>query len=262
MKGIIFLDLDGTLLNKQSKISQSNHNILKELGKKGYLSVIASGRSPKEIVSLTSGTNINSYISLNGQYVVYEGRVIGDYQIPFSIATRLLEEAEKLGHPVASYTPSEYRINFLDDTTKKLYLLDNAPLPVIDKQFPFKNQINLLYLFSENLKHDCILQKIFEKELTFFRDSKYSVTIVTKGRSKQSGILDIYSILKSIPLEKTYAFGDGNNDISMFNAVGHAIAMGNGTPAVKSAAEFVTKNHDQDGIEDGIEAALKHYRII
>ena len=61
-----------------------------------------------------------------------------------------------------------------------------------------------------------------------------------------------------VDIDHTYAFGDGFNDISMLKAAGHGIAMGNGQEKTKKAAEYVTKNID----EDGVYHALKHYRLI
>lgn len=58
--------------------------------------------------------------------------------------------------------------------------------------------------------------------------------------------------------EDTYAFGDGMNDLSMFRAVGHGIAMGNAFDALKAQAEYVTDAIDHDGIAN----ALKHYHLI
>jgi hydroxymethylpyrimidine pyrophosphatase-like HAD family hydrolase len=61
-----------------------------------------------------------------------------------------------------------------------------------------------------------------------------------------------------VPLENTYALGDGMNDISMLKMAGHSIAMGNGQEAVKEAAEYVTTGINEDGVWNG----LKHYHLI
>lgn len=54
------------------------------------------------------------------------------------------------------------------------------------------------------------------------------------------------------------AFGDGENDIDMLSFAQIGIAMGNADSAVKSAADYVTENVDDDGIEQ----ALKFWKII
>ena len=54
------------------------------------------------------------------------------------------------------------------------------------------------------------------------------------------------------------AFGDGQNDVDMFSAVGTAVAMGNACRAAKEAADYVTDHVDEDGIWN----ALKHFGVL
>ena len=56
-----------------------------------------------------------------------------------------------------------------------------------------------------------------------------------------------------VPREKTLAFGDGLNDISMIRAAGVGIAMDNAEDVVKEAADWVTASCDEDGVARGIE---------
>ncbi|MGG5317999.1 hypothetical protein IGI49_004898 [Enterococcus sp. AZ071] len=63
------------------------------------------------------------------------------------------------------------------------------------------------------------------------------------------------SLKENVP---TYAFGDGNNDLPMFEAVDYRIAMGNGTDKIKKAADFVTKSNEDGGIIHG----LHHLNLI
>ncbi len=44
------------------------------------------------------------------------------------------------------------------------------------------------------------------------------------------------------------AFGDGNNDIEMFQAVGHSVAMGNASADLKAIASEVCGTCAEDGI--------------
>ena len=67
-------------------------------------------------------------------------------------------------------------------------------------------------------------------------------------------VLEHYGIDKS----ETMAFGDGQNDVDMFSAVGTAVAMGNACRAAKEAADYITDNVDEDGIWN----ALKHFGVL
>ncbi len=50
-----------------------------------------------------------------------------------------------------------------------------------------------------------------------------------------------------IAKEETVIFGDGENDLSMFDC-GVAVAMGNAMETVKRAADAVTDDNNHDGI--------------
>ena len=58
------------------------------------------------------------------------------------------------------------------------------------------------------------------------------------------GMLDFYHLSK----EEAMAFGDGNNDIEMLQAVGHGIAMQNASEELKAAADEVCGDVAEDGI--------------
>lgn len=62
----------------------------------------------------------------------------------------------------------------------------------------------------------------------------------------------------SFPQMRSFAFGDGQNDVCMFRSVDVRVAMGNAVPALKQVADFVTRDFDQDGLL----YALQHYGIL
>jgi hydroxymethylpyrimidine pyrophosphatase-like HAD family hydrolase len=54
-------------------------------------------------------------------------------------------------------------------------------------------------------------------------------------------------------VENTYAFGDGLNDLEMFELVKYPVAMGNAFDIVKKSASYVTTSNDEDGIVNGLQ---------
>lgn len=61
-----------------------------------------------------------------------------------------------------------------------------------------------------------------------------------------------------ISRDESMAFGDGGNDISMLDYVSLGVAMGNANDTVKSHADYITDECDQDGVV----SALKHFKLI
>lgn len=71
--------------------------------------------------------------------------------------------------------------------------------------------------------------------------------MLRKENSKARGIEDVIKYF-GLSIENTMAFGDGFNDLEMFDTVGFSVAMGNAEEALKARAHYVTKNIEQDGI--------------
>ena len=81
--------------------------------------------------------------------------------------------------------------------------------------------------------------------------------ILPKGDAKADGIratMELYGLTR----EEIIAFGDGDNDLSMFALAGTAVAMGNASDAVKSAADHVTDTVENDGACQ----ALRHFGLL
>ena len=70
--------------------------------------------------------------------------------------------------------------------------------------------------------------------------------------SKATGIHDVLKMLH-IPVENSYCFGDGPNDVEMFETVGHPFAMGNALDIIKEKAEAVCP----DVLDDGVAVKLQ-----
>jgi hydroxymethylpyrimidine pyrophosphatase-like HAD family hydrolase len=69
--------------------------------------------------------------------------------------------------------------------------------------------------------------------------------------TKEHGILELCDILGVNRLNVT-GVGDGHNDLHMFKAVGHKVAMGNAITELKEAADIVIGRVEDDGLADFI----------
>ena len=54
--------------------------------------------------------------------------------------------------------------------------------------------------------------------------------------------------------EELMALGDNGNDVTMLEAAGCSVAMGDGSPEALAAAKHVTAAHDQEGLARAVEA--------
>ena len=88
------------------------------------------------------------------------------------------------------------------------------------------------------------------KEKPFFLD------ITCKGTSKGNAIKKLCEYLK-IDLKDSVALGDSYNDLSMFEVVGHSVAMGNAPEDIKRIVDEVTDTNNEDGVAKFLEKLNK-----
>lgn len=254
---LVFFDLDGTLLDGESKVTAETAKAMITLREKSVLPLISSGRSPGEIEEIMKGTKIDSYVGFNGQYVVAEGVPILENALPVPLIERMAEFAKERNHPISFYGRNHYTATFHDHNLLSLYEMDHATVPEIDQEYYKKNAIFLMELFFSDQSAEAEYLAEFGGELRIMRDSPYSLAVVTKGNSKKSGVEYLIRHLKAETLP-VYIFGDGNNDLDMFDLKATKVAMGNAAPALKEKADYITDTNLANGVIKG----LSHFGLI
>lgn len=253
-RGTVFFDLDGTLLNAQSRVDDSVATAVHQLKENGYLPVISTGRSPIEIEAATSTTGIDTYITLNGAFVQSQDKVIYQNNIKPELVKQVIEQAKEFGDSVSMHSPTESFLSEASPFVEEFYRAVDIDLPLIDPLFYQKGDVPMVVVVSGGDS-----ERYQEKfpELKFYKTGPYSIDTVEKDVSKMSGIKHL---IKGLALEDkpVYAFGDGTNDLPMIKYADYGIAMGNGIDSVKDAATYITTENVNGGIVNG----LKHYNLI
>ncbi|MFJ8266205.1 Cof-type HAD-IIB family hydrolase [Peribacillus asahii] len=248
---IVFFDIDGTLLDHDKKLPISTKKAIKQLQDNGVFVAIATGRSPFMFESLREELNIDTFVSFNGQYVVFEKEVVYRNPLKISELKKLHETAEKYNH-----TP----IVFMDEATMKSSVANHErvekalgslrfPYPDVEVDFYEQNDIYQALLFCTEEEEERFSDHC--ESFRFIRWHQYSTDVLPSDSSKAEGIKILMEHV-GFQLEDVYAFGDGLNDIEMLEAVGHGIAMGNAASTVKEHADYVTKDVGEEGIYHGL----------
>ncbi|AQY52557.1 hypothetical protein PWEIH_01485 [Listeria weihenstephanensis FSL R9-0317] len=251
MKKIVFFDVDGTLVNDNKEIPDSARKAVKDLQDKGVYVAIASGRAPFLLKDICEELNINSYVSFNGQYVVFEGEMVFDNPLPQTSMERLIEVTEELDHPLVFMNEETLRTNIPDHhrvhegmgSLKQDY-------PELDATFYQGRTLYQCLLFADE-SFDAFYKEKFP-EYGFLRWHDVSMDVAPANGSKAVGIREMLKRL-DFKIEDAYAFGDGLNDIEMLQEVGTGVAMENGRDEVKAIADFVTDSVDNDGVLKGLQ---------
>lgn len=86
----------------------------------------------------------------------------------------------------------------------------------------------------------------------WYDNSKFAFNITHINATKEHAVADVLARL-GVAQEAAIGIGDGDNDLHLFKAVGHKVAMGNGGPALKAAADEIAPHVDDDGLAEIIE---------
>lgn len=120
-----------------------------------------------------------------------------------------------------------------------------------DPDFYKGNDIYQMLTF-ENDGQKVELPAQLQEDLRTVRWDAISSDIVLKDSSKAAGVAKIVEKLGLKP-ENVLVFGDGLNDIELFEYAGIAIAMGHSHPELQKRADYITKKVEEDGIFDALE---------
>ncbi|MFU0791696.1 Cof-type HAD-IIB family hydrolase [Virgibacillus proomii] len=255
-KKIVFFDIDGTILNETNKIPSSTKQAIKQLQDNGVYVAIATGRAPFMFEHIRKELNIHSFVSFNGQYVVFEGEEVYTNPINSDELADLYQATLKHKFPIVFMNHQQMKATvpdhpFINESLKSL----DFSYPDVDPAFYEQESIYQALLFCKQKE-----EKLFAKDhkaLHFLRWHEYSCDIIPQGGSKAVGVKKLIEA-SGLNIADTYAFGDGLNDMEMIKEIGTGVAMGNAIQELKTVADYTTDHVEKDGIAKG----LKQLRLI
>lgn len=255
----IFFDIDGTLLShKTKKVPDSTKKAFHLLKKKGILTFIATGRHISEMKDLPlNDLEFEGYITLNGQYCYNHKELIYDLPIDQNDIDNIIEEIDKKPFPCIFVEKDLMYINYHNQAVQIVQDAISTPLPDInDLHRGTTHPIYQVIPYDiDEMNENHILQLMPHCKRT--RWHSLAIDIIPNEGGKQNGIKEVLKYYH-INQNETMAFGDGQNDIDMFEFCHIGVALGNANKEVQQQADYVTDDIDDDGIYN----ALKHFHII
>lgn len=249
-KKVVFFDLDGTLLNEDKVVLESTKRAVHTLQEKGIYTAISTGRSPQMFDWLLEELNINSYVSMNGQHVIFEGQEIYSNPMDPDMLHDLARLVKGKGHGLAYSNHQMLRVSeemhpYIIPSFESLKI----SYPLVEPEFYKHSPVHQVQLYCERKDAQQYVERYSDH--TFINWGNYASDMLPRGSSKAVGVQKMLEKL-GIPKENSYAFGDGTNDFEMLAFVGTGIAMGNAVPELKAIADYVTTSCSENGILDGL----------
>lgn len=270
---IIFIDVDGTLCNDEGFVPESAAIAIKEARKNGHLVYLCTGRSKAEIYDYIMEIGFDGIIGAGGGFVEVGNKMLYHRKVSEENVRHLVEFFNK--HNVDFYIESNGGLyaskNLIPKLEEILYGdIENDPVARDKKEHNPNHFIEALItgqdLYRDDVNKACFLEPrdiSFEQIKEEFKNEFEVIHCTVPAFGEDSGELGVPEVHKATAIEvllkhlninikDTIAFGDGLNDIEMFEFCELGIAMGNAKEGLKEIADEITNTHDEGGIYNSL----------
>ena len=266
-KRMLFLDLDGTLLNDDKQITSGNRAALNLALSRGHGVIITTGRPLKSAMDQARKLELDR----PGCYVIaYNGASVYDWgqekqiftrTLPYSVVNRVFEKANEMDLHVQTYDTWNVLVEPRgDDAAVRRYCqfikMEHKVISDVHtdlKEEPVKCLV-INYEEKSGLEsiQNWIRTHMGEEVDCFFSCDQY-LEVVPKGINKGEAVKMLCAMM-NVGIEDAVAVGDAANDLAMIKTAGIGVAMANGTEEVKSIANYITeKDNNHDGIVEVVD---------
>ena len=266
---MIGLDLDGTLLTSEKKLTAHTKEVLKEAIRQGVIVLVATGRPYSGIPQeLREFAGMRYALTSNGARILdtADDEVLIEHLLPLESAKKALEILEKydtlqevyfdgVGYAeqkklaeIGRYHHNPYMWEYVLKTRK--------PVADIHKLIAseHRDMDKLQALFADMGERTKAWEELSTmKELVLVGSLGYNIEINAAGVDKGKGLVALGEYL-GIRREEIMACGDGDNDVRMLCEAGFGVAMANAEEQVKAAADYITDTNDAEGVAKAIES--------
>lgn len=262
----LFLDLDGTLLNDDKEISPANREALGKALEQGHKVIITTGRAMSSAVKQNQRLGLTDpgcyIIAYNGGMMMdsHTGRIIHQDNIPREVALRAIGIARELGVHIQTYDAAgvivepdavDEGLAYYCNGSKIGYRIVENYAAALHCDVPKLVAIDLHDRQPLEALSEAVQQELGQWVDCYFSCREY-LEIVPLGVNKGNAVGWMCQKL-GIDIADSIAAGDADNDLSMIQVAGVGVAMANGSPAVRSAADYVTlHDNNHDGIAEVI----------
>ena len=265
---LILLDLDGTLLTSDKKISPANYAALEKCAADGVHIVPSTGRIYGGMPQVVRDLPFVRYVvAVNGAqvYDVKEDKVLCREEIDLETAFRVFAEMDKLpviydcymgGSGYDDAAMYERVDEFISDPPVNA-MVKGTRKPVPDLRAFLREQgcpLQKIQMFFKDMDRRARelerLPKLFP-DLVVTSSITNNIEFNAKNANKGEALRFLCRHL-GLDVSESMSFGDSSNDLSMIEAAGVGVAMANADKSLLDAADYITDTNDNDGVAKAI----------
>jgi len=276
-KTLFVADLDGTLLAPDATLSEYSRHTLRALLAEGLLFTVATARALPSIRAILGDVALPlPVIELNGALVsdAATGRRVAVHALSSDVASAVLATicdrglsafiataGDEAGRLYYAQLPNPAMVWYRDE---KVALADPRLRALADPRIALAEQVVSFTLLAERdaivaLAAD-VREALADQVRLYLHENIYcrgwwELTIQDRCASKSGAIA---SLRRALDLEswRLVVFGDGLNDLDMFQVADHAVAVENAVAEIAAIASEIAARNDQDGVVRWLAAAM------
>ena len=263
---LLALDMDGTLLNSQKKISPRTAAALVELANRGVYIVTSTGRGLIEM------SDYSDVLRLMNYGVLISGGLLFDFVRDEPIAIHAVDDATILKlidfgleeramiHLLGVRQSLAREADIQNMAAFDMSVYHDMFNRVCERCDDFKGyvrthpgaivKVNLYHRDTES--RDRNLARMRDLNLSISFTESFNLEMSPANFTKGSGLVELCDFLK-IDIAEAVAVGDADNDKEVLQIAGCGVAMGNASDEIKKIADVVTLDNDSDGVAAAIE---------
>ena len=263
---IIFLDVDGTLVDYEGKLPDSAARAVQQARANGHRVYICTGRSRAEVYPYLWDIGLDGMIGGNGSYVEDGGEVVMHQMMTGAQCRRVVDWLHERGLPFylesnsGLYASTDFATGAAE-AVREYSRRKNGEAGVMTVQDAFPDMIYNGNLYREDVNKISFVLHSYQDYLdaaAAFPDLKAG-TWGGSGETALFGDLGVKDITKAHAIDvllahlgaeraDTIAFGDAKVDIPMLEYCAYGVAMGNGGDEIRAMADLVTDDVEHDGL--------------
>lgn len=261
-------DLDGTLLNKERKISDYTKKVLNEKMIEGLNFSIATARTPATVVDILQGVEISVPVVVMNGAAIYNMDTLTYEHVTYldtdmvRVIEELLEEKKQgaFTYCIDNNQLVAYHGTFTNNAQKKffeerqnnprkLFKEENTPKEAKVTYFVVIGEEEVVRSIYEVLRGYDQVNQVFYEDI--YNEGVYYLEIYNKEVSKANAIKFLQ---RQFEFEKLVCFGDNYNDIEMFELANEGCAVENAVEKIKELSTSIIGHHNEDGVAKFIES--------
>ena len=258
---MIFLDLDGTLLNDNKEIPEINKKAIEAAVEAGHKVMVCTGRPLCSVIKLLPAFGLDKpgcyAITYNGGLIYDAGSQSTIYQktLPLDLVKHVFEKAYEFKnihiqtytdhHVICEYDTKEGRDYSRKTQTDRKVVHDifeelNGQEPCKMLAIAFDTDRRQIAAFRDFMEGYC------RGKIDMYFSSPEYLEFMPAGINKGHAIRWMCEYM-NIPLKNTIAVGDAENDIAMLETAGIGVVMKNADHDMKKYGNYITEHDNNEG---------------